>query len=449
MDTTHTLMTDAQYVWHPYTAIPHTGPRTSLVRAEGAFLWDESGHRLYDATSSWWSQIHGHCHPRLVDALSKQASTLDQVLFAPHTHPVAARLSEKLVRTIGAPFQRVFYSDDGSTAVEAALKMAAQYWQNKGQPQRRHFLSIEEGYHGDTLGAVSVGYVKEFHHFFDKVVQPSLMGTFPYCYRCPLEKTYPSCQVACLDKTKSILEKHGSEIAAFIVEPLVMGAAGMVMYPKEYLEQTIKLCREHGVLVIFDEVFTGFGRTGKMFAADHFDALSLKPDMICLSKGLTSGMLALGATLATEEIYQAFCGSEEKKFYHGHTFTANALACSVALESLKIFEDEGVLVRNERLAQVMRDETPRFERLANVGEVRQIGVIWALEIVEDKVQKNTLKPANKRGWAICERMWERGIWARPMGGVLYLVPPYCTSEQDLRHAFDVLYQSICEEFRIY
>ncbi|MCB0417639.1 MAG: aminotransferase class III-fold pyridoxal phosphate-dependent enzyme, partial [Bdellovibrionales bacterium] len=337
------------------------------------------------------------------------------------------------------PFSKVFFSDDGSTAVEAALKMALQYWNNRGDSERRYFLSLEEGYHGDTLGAISVGYVREFHHFFDKSIRPSLKATQPYCYRCPLGKSYPGCELACLQGVEATLEARGHEIAALIVEPLVMGAAGMVVYPVEYLEKLMRLCRAKGVLVIFDEVFTGFGRTGKYFAKDH---LSLAPDMVALSKGLTSGTLPLGATVATGEIYEAFKGAESKKFYHGHTFSANPVGCAVALENMRMIEEEKTLEKNENLMRQMEGQVARFEALEAVGDVRHVGMIWAAELVQSKETRALPKPANGPGWRVCERLWEKGIWMRPMHNVLYVVPPYCTTETELGECFDRLYEEI-------
>ncbi|MCB0405970.1 MAG: adenosylmethionine--8-amino-7-oxononanoate transaminase [Bdellovibrionales bacterium] len=438
-DTDSVLAADSRFVWHPYTSDPVVGPRALITRGRGAYLYDDSGKAYFDSSSSWWCVLHGHCHPRLVKAIQTQAAKLDHLLFAPHTHEVAVELAEMLLALLGAPFSKVFFSDDGSTAVEAALKMALQYWNNRGESGRRYFLSLEEGYHGDTLGAISVGYVREFHHFFDMAIRPSLKAMQPYCYRCPVDKKYPQCALSCLNGVEALLEARGHEIAALIVEPLVMGAAGMVVYPTDYLEKLISLCKAKGVLVIFDEVFTGFGRTGKYFALDH---LTDRPDLVALSKGLTSGTLPLGATVATDTVYEAFKGAESKKFYHGHTFSANPVSCAVALESLRLLEEEKVLSRNEALVRLMSEQVPRFESLDVVGDVRHFGMIWAAELVRSKASKAIPQPANGPGWKICERLWEKGIWMRPMHNVLYVVPPYCTTEAELGECFDSLYEEI-------
>ena len=419
------------HLWHPFTPDSFNGPKATWVRAQGAYVWDDQGHRFLDATSSWWCQIHGHCHPRLTQALMAQAKTLDHVMVAPHTHPGVEQLSDGLIRALGAPYSKVFYSDDGSTAVEAALKMALQYWHLKGQKPRQRFLSLHGGYHGDTLGAVSVGGIDSYHEFFQRHCGPSLKLPTPYCYRCPEKQSYPGCDSECLSPLESILEKHGSEIAALIVEPLLMGAAGMIAYPKEYLEKLVLRCQQMGILVIFDEVFTGFGRTGKMFAMDW---LSVKPDIVTLSKGLTSGVLPLGATVTHDGIYREFCGDATKAFYHGHTFSGNALGCAVALESLKIFEDESVLERNQKLIDCMMAQREIFKRMERVGDVRQLGMVWAIELVQDKIEKLPLNI----GWQVAQQMWDRGYWIRPLHNNLYIVPPYCVTVPELSGLFQAL-----------
>ena len=402
---------DRRHSWHPYTPNPVLGPEPRLfVRAEGAYVFDESGKAFLDATSSWWCQIHGHCHPRLVQALKIQAETLDQILFSPHAHPVALKLTQKLLERMGEPFRRVFFSDDGSTAVEAGIKMAIQYWKNEGFPKKRKLLSLSRAYHGDTLGAMAVGDVGPFKEAFSGSVPDSLKVS-----------------VECAEAFEQMIEEHSAELAAFIVEPLVLGAGGMIFYSKEDLERMTAYCKKRNVLVIFDEVFTGFGRTGTFFAYDQIES---RPDIVCLSKGLTSGMLPLAATVTTEKVYQAFSGGGEKTFYHGHTFTANALGCAVALESLKIFEEEKTLEKAAALTSVMIDQRERFSEF---GEVRSLGVIWALDLAE---------PLHEKGWQIAARLFEEGIWMRPLHQTLYFIPPYCTKRDELKHAFDVLYSAI-------
>ncbi len=362
--------------------------------------------------------------------------------MAPHAHPTAVACAEALVKRAGDPFTKCFFSDDGSTAVETGLKMALQYFHNRGDRKRRRFLSIANGYHGDTLGAVGVGFVDEYHAWLDKSVQPSIKATQPYCYRCPIGKTYPECEIACLDETEKFLAREGESVAALVVEPLLMGAAGMVVYPKEYLIRLVEKARAAGALILFDEVFTGFGRTGSFFA---FERLPVKPDLLALSKGLTSGMLPMGATLATSQVYEAFKGGEDKKFFHGHTFSGNGLGCAVALESLKLFEENQVLEKNKKLIALMARETARFRQLPSVGDVRQLGMVWALELVQDKESKRVPVPPAGPGWKVAERLWEKGVWLRPLHNTLYVIPPYCSTEGDLRTVFDLMYEELQDE----
>ncbi len=436
------LERDEKAVWHPYTGLPVLGPKRVITRAAGSYLFDEGGKRYFDATSSWWCQIHGHCHPRLVKALSHQAANLDQMLFAPHTHPTAIELSERLLSVTRSQFGKVFFSDNGSTAVEVAMKLAVQHWAHRGEKKRVRFLSLEHAYHGDTLGTIAVSGVPQFHRVFDSLQAKSLSVTAPYCYRCPLSLHYPDCNVECLDSTRRTLRRYQKEIAAAVIEPLVQGAGGMITYPKEYLERFVALCQEYGVLTIGDEVFTGFGRTGTMFAVDQ---ISQKYDFMCLSKGLTSGMLPLAATLVRDEIWQGFTGDTERAFYHGHTFTANAIGCAVALESLRIFEEENVVSRNAHLTKVMASQTQRFSGLSVVGDVRHLGMIWAVETVADRATKRIAQPANAFGWRVATELWDKGIWIRPLGNVIYVIPPYCTEPKELELVFDVLYDTIQKE----
>jgi adenosylmethionine-8-amino-7-oxononanoate aminotransferase len=429
-----------EHVWHPFTTTPSPGPERALItRAQGAYVWDSNGRRFLDATSSWWCNIHGHGHPRLVSAIAKQAAELDHVMFAPHSHPKALALATALVEALGPPFSRVFYSDNGSTAVETALKIAAQYWQLKGEPQRTRYLSMDRAYHGDTVGAMSVTHLSQFQGPFDHLKFPVARATAPYCYRCPKGLAYPGCDIACLDEATREIKAQGESIAALIVEPLLMGAGGMIMYPREYLERLMRMCRERGILIIFDEVLTGFGRTGPLFAMEHIEA---RPDMVCLSKGLTAGMLPMGATVVTEPLYEAFVGGPERTLYHGHTHTANATTCALALENLVMFQEERVIERNQTLVKMLAEAVTRFQSLSLVGDVRHLGMVLALELVTDRETKTVSEPANALGWSIAERMWERGYWLRPLNQMIYVMPPYCVTPGELQHLLDELYRAV-------
>jgi adenosylmethionine---8-amino-7-oxononanoate aminotransferase len=433
---------DEKCVWHPFTPSTKLGPSSHIMeRAKGSFVFDSDGKRYFDSTSSWWCNLHGHCHPRLVRALSSQAETMDQVLFAPHSHKPGIELAAKLTKLLGDPMSRVFYSDDGSTAVETAIKMAIQYWKNVGQSDRKFFISLDRAYHGDTLGSVAMGSVAEYHQVFNVFSQISFKSTAPYCYRCPKGLKYPTCKIACLDEAKKIISEKGSSIAALVIEPLLLGAGGMILYPVDYVEELARLCREAGILLIYDEVLTGFGRLGTMFASEQ---IKQKPDIVCLSKGITSGMLPLGATVTSERIYEAFHadGDSSKAFYHGHTFTGNPLSISVALESLKIFEEDRVLERNRGLIEIMSKEALRFRELRLVGDVRHHGMVWAAELVLDKNQKTPPTPPNSLGWKIAERMWKLGFWVRPLANIVYVIPPYSTGTHDLNNFFSALYTEV-------
>lgn len=420
--------------WHPYTSDSAPGPRELMVRASGSYVWTSQGHRLLDLTSSWWAVLHGHCHPALVGALSEQAARLDQVLCAPHIHPTALELCEKLLERSGPGFEKVFLSDNGSTAVEVALKLALQFWAQNGKPERRNFLVLDRGYHGDTLGAVMVSGAEDLHPYFDPDPTRALRAITPDCYRCPLQLTYPGCGVRCAESALDLLAKHRNEIAALIVEPLLMGAGGMVAYPKEYLERLVTACRENGVLVIFDEVFTGFGRTGTFFA---HHAVQSKPDMVCLSKGLTSGMLPMGATVIGKGIFEGFQGGEQRKFFHGHTFTANGLGCAVALESLKIFDRDPVMEKVAAIASLFRRNIESLKSLSGVGDVRSCGAVLIVELKDTASLIPSFIP-----WKIATQLWQRGFWIRPLRNVLYFVPPYSTDLGELETAIEELGNAI-------
>ncbi len=430
-------------LWHPFTSVPPLGPREILSRAQGAYVFTESGHRVFDAISSWWCQSLGHCHPRLLQAFTDQAKKMDQVVVAPHTHRPVMEFGQKLLSVMGGTLGRLFFSDNGSTAVETSLKIALQYQKNRGSTKRRRFVSLERGYHGDTLGAVAVSHVGEFHDLLPFQTDV-FRSTAPYCYRCPVGLTFPSCKIACLKSAEKFFEAHGEEVAALIVEPLVLGAAGMITYPLAYLEGIVRLAKKYGALVIFDEVFTGFGRLGSLFAFHQLDK-NLWPDMVCLSKGITSGFLPFAVTAVSGEIYKTFEGGTEKTLFHGHTFTANPMSCQVALEVLKIFEEEKIIEKIQPLIALMGKQGERFLRSPNVGEVRHHGMVWAVELVGGKKTKAVPVPANGPGWRIAQRCWEAGLWIRPLHNHVYFVPPFCATAQDLSHSFDVLLSAIQKE----
>lgn len=423
------LERDLKYLWHPYTQAKTALPPIPIVRGEGVYLYTEDGRRLLDGISSWWVNIHGHSHPRLNEALYRQAQKLEHVIFAGFTHEPAVNLAEQLLEILPQGLKRIFYSDNGSTAVEVALKMAYQYWQNREGRERHKFLAMNHAYHGDTFGAMSSSSRSPFTAPYQKLLFEVERVEPPYCYRCPLGLEPSSCKIDCLRLLEERLKSCADEIAAVIVEPMIQGAGGMIIWPAEYLKGVRELCDRYNTLLIADEVFTGFGRTGKMFACEHAD---ISPDIICLSKGLTAGYLPLAVTAATEEIFEAFYSDDRARtFFHGHSFTANPLSCAVALESLAIFRDDGVLERVSRLEACLKGAFLRLAELTHVGDVRILGGVAVLELVGDKATKEASGYLDKVGPILFQKSLERGILLRPLGNILYFLPPYVITDEEV------------------
>lgn len=420
---------DGARVWHPYTQMRTRPDPLPIVRAKGVYLYTEDGRRILDGISSWWVNIHGHSHSRLNQALAEQAGRLEHVMFAGCTHEPAVELAERLVALLPDRLTRVFYSDDGSTSVEVALKMAHQYWRNLGQSQRRTFVALHHAYHGDTIGAMSVSEESVFTQAFTSLLFPVLRADAPYCYRCPLGLDRRSCEIDCLAGLERLLDERAGEVAGVLVEPMLQGAGGMIVWPVEFLAGVRRLCDRYGTLLIADEVLTGFGRTGRMFACEH---ASVTPDIVCLSKGLTAGYLPLAATVVSEAVYEAFLSEERgRTFFHGHSFTANPLACAVALASLDIFRDEPVLERVGRLEAQLRDGLGGLQSLPMVGDVRVIGGVGVVELVADKSTRNAGGYLDDVGPRLTAAFLDRGLLLRPLGNVLYVMPPYVITDDEV------------------
>jgi adenosylmethionine---8-amino-7-oxononanoate aminotransferase len=399
-------------IWHPYTQEATDLPALAIDHGEGAYLYTRDGRRLLDAISSWWVNLHGHAHPLIAEAIAKQAAQLEQVIFAGFTHAAAEELAGALGHILPASLDRVFYSDNGSTAVEAALKIALQYWRNKGRKEKRRIVGLEHAYHGDTIGAMSVSADSPFTTAFEPLRLPVLRVKDPDDLECALHE-----------------RKH--EIAAMIVEPLIQGASGMRIYSVQRLQRFRELCAANEVLFIADEVFTGFGRTGRMFACEH---AAIVPDLVCLSKGLTGGFLPLAATVCRDEIYQAFCGTDPSHtFFHGHSYSGNPLGCAAAVASLKIFEVEPVFDRIGAIEQIHRERLPEFQNHPAVADVRLLGTIAAIELRTDN--PGYLSHLRAR---LYPQFLENGILLRPLGNVIYTVPPYIISASDLHYVYDVI-----------
>ena len=420
-------------IWHPFTQA-HTDPDpVRVVRAEGVYLYTEDGRRIIDAISSWWVNLHGHCHPRIVAAVAAQAAALDHVLLAGFSHPTVEQLTRKLRQVVPASLQHIFYSDDGSTAVEVALKLAVQYWQNRGLAEKRNIVALEHAYHGDTSGAMSVsansGFTDPFAAFRFAVHRVHSA----YCLRCPVGKERASCQLDCVDSLRQLLEQKSGEIAAVIAEPLLQGAGGMIVHPIEFLQRVRELCSTYDVLLIADEVLTGFGRCGKMFACD---LAGVAPDLMCLSKGITGGVLPLGATLCTQAVYEEFTGPG-RSFFHGHSYTGNPVVCAAAVANLEIFETEDVFARINAIAAHHAERLRRLASHPAVDETRQIGTIAAIELkARDPGYFSELKPR------LYKFFLEQGVLLRPLGNVIYILPPYVITHKELDYVYDVIEEAI-------
>jgi len=420
---------DRACLWHPYTQAQTSPPPLPIVRGEGVYLYTEDGRKILDGISSWWVNIHGHSHPKLNEALAAQARQLEHVVFAGCTHRPAVELAEALLQVIPDGLTRIFYSDNGSTAVEVALKMAMQYWRNRGQPQRVKFVTLHHAYHGDTVGAMSVSEDSVFTQPFSPLLFDVDRAHPPYCYRCPVNLRRETCGIDCLNDLDGRLKAGGDRIAAVLVEPMLQGAGGMIMWPREFLDGVRQLCYRHGVLMIADEVLTGFGRTGRMFACEH---ASVTPDIICLSKALTAGYLPLAVTAVTNAVFDAFLSDDHSRtFFHGHSFTANPLACAVALASLDLFEEGDVLGRIARLERRMRDGLAPLRQLPNVGDLRVLGGVAAIELVSDKTTKDAGGYLDQIGRRLYPAFLERGLLLRPLGNVLYFMPPYVITDAEV------------------
>lgn len=436
---------DRRYLWHPFTQMQEWEQEKPLIidRGKRSYLIDTEGKRYLDGTSSIWVNLHGHRHPTLNRALTKQLEQIAHSTFLGLSNPPAIELARALIQIAPKGLSRVFYSDNGSTAVEIALKMAVQYWQQR-HPEagsKKTFLHLKLAYHGDTIGAVSVGNIQLFHERFKPLLFPTMEVEPPYCYRCPLKLEYPSCRIACLDPIEAILKTRHQELAGFVIEPLMQAAAGMVVHPSGYVKRIRELCTKYQVLLIADEVATGFGRTGRMFACEHE---GVTPDLMAISKGLTGGYMPLAATLTTEEIYTAFLGKYEefKTFFHGHSYTGNQLGCAVALANLDVFRKERTLAKlRPKIAAISRLLRP-LANMEHVGDIRQQGFMAGIELVKNRTSKEPYPLEARIGHRVAAAARTRGLIIRPIGNVLVLMPPLSASLAELRKMVETLQCSI-------
>lgn len=420
-------------IWHPFTQ-SHIDPEPlRVVRASGVYLYTEDGRKILDAISSWWVNLHGHCHPKISAAVAEQAKVLDHVLLAGFQHPKVEALAVMLRKVLPQGLEHIFFSDNGSTAVEVALKLAVQYWQNRGRNDKHEIVALEHAYHGDTAGAMSAGSNSGFTQPFASLRFPVHRVHSAYCHRCPVGKSRATCNIDCVDDLAQLLDERGEHIAAIIVEPLLQGAGGMIVHPVEFLQRIRELTLQHNVLLIADEVLTGFGRCGAMFACE---LAGVVPDMMCLSKGITGGFLPLGATVCTEAIQQEFVG-EGRAFFHGHSYSGNPLACAAAVANLEIFETEDVFARIHAIAAGHERHLARLRNSPAVADVRQIGSVAAIELkADDPGYFSQLKPRFYRFFL------DKGVLLRPLGNVIYVMPPYVITAEELDWVYAVMEEGI-------
>lgn len=428
-----TVALDQRYVWHPFTQA-QTAPAPLAIRsARGSRLYAEDGREFLDLIASWWVNIHGHAHPTIAAAIAQQAQTLEQVIFAGFTHQPAVQLAQELVSLLPQGLTRVFFSDDGSTAVEVALKMALQYWRNHGEAQRSRFLAFAGGYHGDTVGAMSAGKGCGFFDTYGSLLFEVGLVPFPATWDGDAE--VEAKEAAALAQLDTYLASAGESIAAVIIEPLVQGSAGMRMCRPQFLQALAQRLREAGILLIFDEVMTGFGRTGAMFASLK---AQVTPDIICLSKGLTAGFLPLSVTVASEAIYAAFLGETfDRALIHGHSFTANPLGCAAALASLQVFREEQTLAKLPQIEAWQRAGLATLAESPLVKQPRVMGTIAAFDVVAADAGYTSAVGARLKAF-----FHERGLLLRPLGNVVYVLPPYCITEAELQHAYAVIAEGL-------
>ena len=429
---------DVRHIWHPYTEMTEFESRDFPIieRAKGIYIYDTDGRALMDGIASWWCVNLGHSHPRLVEAIRSQAGKVQHVILGGMSHVKAIELSERLAEITPRGLDHMFYAGDGASAVEASLKIALQYWANVDQPRRKEFICLQDGYHGDTLGAIGVGYVDTFHHDFEEVVMKSHRACSPHCAQCPFSKTPDSCEIDCFQSMEDLIEEHHANTAAVIVEPLVQGAAGIRIYPEKYLKKLRKLCDKHGLLLIADEIAVGFGRTGKMFACEKAGII---PDIMTFGKGLTGGYLPMSCAAVKTEIYDQFRqkGDRVRTLFHGHTYCGNPITSAVALAALDVYKNEEVIEKVSDKARILNGKMRCFSDLLEGSMVLTKGMIGTVEI-------NDAAGGVERAKAIGMRALELGLMIRPLGRAVYLWPPLVTPDDKLREMIDIFKQAIVD-----
>ncbi len=439
----HLIKIDKLRVWHPFTQMREWAASDPLIIKEGKgnYLIDIDGKKYIDGVSSLWVNVHGHRKKEIDRAITAQLKKIAHSTLLGLSNIPSIELAERLVKIAPMGLTRVFYSDDGSTAVEIALKMSFQYWAQSKKDKKTRFVAFTGAYHGDTFGSMSVGEIDIFVKKYRPLLFEALRAPYPYCYRCPVDKAYPSCKLACLVELEKVLKKNHGEIAACVIEPVVQGAAGMIVSPPGFLKGVRSLTRKYDCLLIADEVATGFGRTGRMFACE---TEGVSPDLLCLAKGLTGGYMPLAATLTTEKVYKAFLGryEEYRTFFHGHTYTGNPLGCAAALANLDVFEKEKVIERLRGKGAAFKGLLEKFKYLPHVGDVRHSGLIAGVELVNDKDTKEPYPAKERVGHKVCMEARKQGLIIRQLGDTVVIMPPLSIKEAELKRIADIVFDCV-------
>ena len=437
---------DLAHIWHPCSQMKdyETLPPMVIDHAKGPWLYDIHGKKYLDIVSSWWANLLGHCNPEINEAIKEQLDSLEHVIFANFSHRPAIELAERLAEITPDRINKFHFNDNGSSSVEAALKMCFQFYHQTGKPEKQRFMCLTEGYHGETIGALSVGSMDLFAKMYQPMMMDNIHVQAPDCYRCPYGKDREHCACECFEHAEKAFAEHAHETAAMIVEPLLQGSAGMRIYPPLYLKKLRALCDKYDVKLIADEIATGFGRTGTMFACEQ---AGISPDVMTISKGLTGGYLPMSVTCVSDEIYDAFYADygEGKAFPHSHTYAGNPIGCAAALAVQKIMKEQHILETAAENAKWLTAELNKaFAHHPNVGEIRHIGLIHAIELVKDPAMKEPLDAKKRTGYAIYKKALERGLVLRPLGDILYFNPPLNITRDELSTAIELAHESITD-----
>lgn len=435
---------DLEHIWHPCSQMKDYEEFSPIVieKGQGLYLYDIEGKKYADAVSSWWCNLFGHANPKISGAIKNQLDNLEHVIFANFSNKPAIELCDKLQKLLPEGITKFFFTDNGSAAVEAALKMSFQYHAQMGKPHKKRFMALTDAYHGETIGALSVGDLDLYTEVYKPLMIDVTRVQGPDCYRCPYGLKRESCQAQCFEKVEKTLAEIGEEVSAFIVEPIIQAAAGMKIYSPIYLKKLRRACDQYDIHLIADEIAVGFGRTGKMFACEH---AGISPDMICLSKGLTGGYMPMALVATTQKVYDAFYSDylEGKAFMHSHTYSGNALGCSAALAVLDIFENEPILETMEKRSALFHEKIKSaFSQNPYVGEIRHIGLINAIELVEDKESKKDFDSKLRIGYEIYKIAVAKGLILRPLGNILYFNPPINITEEDMDYMVELCRESV-------